>query len=241
MTADTQRYLTQYVRYGLKDDQARANVARENYIAAGGNEASADAALIAAYDAQSNPRAAKPHMSPLNMLIASVFVIILILALYRLAQVAVSEYRAWNAPADVHSTAQPIPTPNAYVNTATHQTTYAQPATPTYPLTTADGATAAWAPNQAGFAIGARHYRDLGAGYIELDDGTRLWLVAAEAPAPVEVPQAAEAAEWVQPVSELVAPTAQPQVVVAPDTGGQAASAGQAAENVSDILLREGK
>ena len=200
--------------------------------------------------------------TPMDKLITVTFTVILIIALYMGARLAIAEYTAWQQPAaEVAPTAIP-PRPDVKVNTQTGAITHpAQPAAEpiAYPLTTADGAKGAWAPDQASFAIGVRHYRILdtrdGWQWIELDDGARLWVVPLGFPdAPpvvVSEPQAAQAASWVKPVQELGQPaaqeTAQPQTenaarfVQPVATGGEASGAGRGLGTVADYLRREGK
>jgi hypothetical protein len=211
---DRQSYLSEYVRYGLRNDVERAAVALGNYIAQGGSEDTAHAAITAAYDNQlSAPksRPARAHTPARRAIDAALSWIAFGLVVAVIGTLSAMAWLNYHQPAD--SATQPAeqgaaPMPNIVITAQPQPAQRPQqpqpialPQTATYDQTLPDSALGSWAPGQYdGLAVGGRKYRQLDNGSLELDDGTRVWLATTQ-PALVADP---------------VTPAEQPAIVAAP-------------------------
>lgn len=249
--------LAAYIRAGLDNDRAAAEAAMGRFVMGGGTAAEADAALIAV--AKQPQRAATPKRATkanarkwLTDILLAIVIPIVVLLIVR----AVYTFSNDMQPPAAEQVAPTTVVPDVKINTNTGAITRpAQPqaVAPAYPFVLPAGTQGAWAPNQPPVAeIGGRNYRELSPGFVELDDGARLW-IAQESPAPPAAapaaPQADQAASWVVPVQELVERVVAPEPQadqsaqwvepVAP--GGTAAGAGKGLGTVADYLRRTGK
>ena len=254
--------LAAYIRAGLDNDRAAAEVAMGRFVMGGGTAAEADAALIAV--AKQPQHAATPKRAPktnarkwLTDILLAIVIPIVVLLIVR----AVYTFSNDMQPPAAEQVAPTTVVPDVKINTNTGAITRpAQPApvAPTHPFVLPAGTQGTWAPaGEAVADIGGRQYREIAPGFVELDDGTRVWLVEAQpaavppvtAPAASAAPQADEAASWVVPVQELVERVVAPEPQadqaaqwvqpVAP--GGTAAGAGKGLGSVADYLRRTGK